>query len=401
MAPSPTSPTPAQPLGRVLVWITEDWFVLSHFRPLLRALVAGGADVCVATRDAGRRAEIEALGVRVAHFAVDRANIDPIRETVTAARFASLIRKERPDILHLIGMKPMVVGGLASKLAPGCDPALVLHVIGTGHVAVSQAFTVRKVVRPAALGVIAQLLSRPRSWVFTEQEDDLAFLINGGARPGQRFTILGGAGVDPEHFAPMPPPSGDVPTVGYVGRMIRVKGVDTLVAAFGLLGERGVRVRASLYGACDAGNPDALSEDALAALSADPASQITWHGPIRDVRQAWAGADMFVLATRGGEGMPRAMLEAAACARPLIVTDVPGCRTFVRNGVEGFVVAPGDASGLADAIERLAADPGMRQRMGLAARARVLSGYTERHVEEGILAGYRALSAIGPAKAAP
>lgn len=394
MAPQTTSATPAAPLGRVLVWITEDWFVLSHFRPLLRALVAGGADVCVATRDAGRRGEIEALGVRVAHFPVDRANLDPLRETVTAARLARLIRQERPDILHLIGMKPMVVGGLAMKLAAGCDPGLVLHVIGTGHVAVSQSFTVRRIVRPAALGVIAHLLSRPRSWVFTEQEDDLAFLAGGGARPGPRFTILGGAGVDPDHFAPLPPPDGAVATVGYVGRMIRVKGVDTLVAAFGLLGERGVPVRGDLYGACDAGNPDALREDDLRALSADPASKITWHGPIRDVREAWARADIFVLATRGGEGMPRAMLEAAACARPLIVTNVPGCRTFVRDGVEGLVVPPGDAVALAGAIERLARDPELRRRMGGAARQRVLGGYTERHVADAILAGYRGLAAI-------
>lgn len=401
MAPSTTSPKPIRPLGRILVWITEDWFVLSHFRPLLRALVDAGADVCVATRDAGRSAEIAALGVRLAHLPVDRAGLDPLREGATAARLAAIVRRERPDVVHLVGMKPIVVGGLALKLAPGCDPRLVLHMIGIGHLAISQAWPVRAVVRPVALRFIAHLLSRPRSWLFTEQEEDLAFLMAGGAAPGPRHTILGGAGVDPAHFAPLPAPGGAIPTVGYVGRMIHSKGVDTLVAACAALARRGVRVRADLYGATDPGNPEALSEATLQRLSTDPDAQVAWHGPIADVRRAWAAADIFVLAARTREGMPRAMLEAAACARPLIVTDVPGCRSFVRDGIEGLVVSPGDAVGLADAIERLAGDPGLRQRMGAAARERVLSGYTEGHVAQGILAGYRALSAIGVAKAAP
>ena len=102
----------------------------------------------------------------------------------------------------------------------------------------------------------------------------------------------------------------------------------------------------------------------------------------------WRHADIFVLPARSREGMPRALLEAAACARPLVVTDVPGCRHFVRDGVEGFIVPPEDADALADALERLARDPELRLRMGEAARLRLLHGFTEAHVKQSLRAAY-------------
>ena len=103
---------------------------------------------------------------------------------------------------------------------------------------------------------------------------------------------------------------------------------------------------------------------------------------------------MFVLPARGGEGMPRAMLEAAACARPLVVTDVPGCRHFVRDGVEGLVVPPNDVAALAEALHRLASDRELRERMGAAARRRLLEGFTEAHVKDVLRSAYRRLARV-------
>jgi glycosyltransferase involved in cell wall biosynthesis len=112
---------------------------------------------------------------------------------------------------------------------------------------------------------------------------------------------------------------------------------------------------------------------------------------VKDVREVWRHADIFVLPARNREGMPRAMLEAAACARPLIVTDVPGCRHFVRDGIEGIVVPAGDASALAEALLRLARDHTLRVRMGEAARLRVLQGFTEEQLKQSVFAVYVSL----------
>ena len=116
-----------------------------------------------------------------------------------------------------------------------------------------------------------------------------------------------------------------------------------------------------------------------------------WLGHVADVQEVWRHADIFVLPARSREGMPRALLEAAACARPLVVTDVPGCRHFVRDGVEGFIVPPEDAEALADALERLARDPELRLRMGEAARLRLLHGFTEAHVKQSLRAAYASM----------
>ncbi len=379
---------------RVLLVLTEDWFVLSHFRAMIRALGGIAREVIVVTRDTGRIDEITELGARVIPFDVRRKGMNPVLETLGGARLSAILRQEKPDVIHLVGMKPIITGALALDMAPSLLPRVVVHMIGIGHVAISQSWPIRRVIRPTVLAYIARLLRRYPSWLFVEQTDDLAFLTDGGARPGPRVTVLGGAGVDTDHFAALPAPTGPVPVAGYVGRMIRSKGVDTLVEACAILGRRGIAVRADLYGACDAGNPESLTEDYLRRLTAEPAAQVRWHGPLRDVREAWRTSDVFVLAARSREGMPRAMLEAAACGRPLVVTDVPGPRSFVRDGVEGFVLPIENPERLADALARLAGDPELRRRMGAAARARVLDGFTETAVCDGVVKGYRELALL-------
>ena len=180
-----------------------------------------------------------------------------------------------------------------------------------------------------------------------------------------------------------------MPVAAFVGRMIRPKGIDVLMEALDRLKRRGVPLRLELYGGSDAGNPEALPVEDLKAWCANRNAQ--WFGHVSDVREIWRRADIFVLPARSREGMPRALLEAAASARPLIVTDVPGCRHFVRHGVEGFLVPPGNADALAVALERLARDPDLRKRMGEAARLRLLHGFTEAQVKQSLRAAYTSL----------
>jgi glycosyltransferase involved in cell wall biosynthesis len=163
------------------------------------------------------------------------------------------------------------------------------------------------------------------------------------------------------------------------------------MSAFERLEAQGSPLRLELYGPSDL-NPDAIAPDLLETWC--KAHNARWPGRTSNVREVWQHADMFVLPARGGEGMPRAMLEAAACARPLIVTDVPGCRHFVRDGVEGLVVPPNDVAALAEALHRLASDRELRERMGAAARRRLLEGFTEAHVKDVLRSAYRRLARV-------
>jgi glycosyltransferase involved in cell wall biosynthesis len=162
-----------------------------------------------------------------------------------------------------------------------------------------------------------------------------------------------------------------------------------LVAAHAQLRERGVALDLALYGAPDANNPDAVTPETLAAWSAQPG--LSWHGQVNDVRNVWREADIAAVPTLGGEGVPRAMLEAAACGRPIVASDVSGCNHFVRQGVEGALVPAGDAQALAAALERLAVDAELRRRQGDAARQRLLDGYTTEAVGRAIREAYRTI----------
>jgi glycosyltransferase involved in cell wall biosynthesis len=170
--------------------------------------------------------------------------------------------------------------------------------------------------------------------------------------------------------------------VAVVARMLWSKGIDLAVEAVRIAKAQGAAIELSLYGAPDPSNPKAIPEATLKAWNAEPG--ISWHGATRDVAAVWRDHHVACLPSRGGEGLPRTILEAAACGRAIITTDVPGCRTFVRANVDGKIVPPDDAAGLAEAFLSLANDPNLVARMGQAARARVLDGFTERDVMDSV-----------------
>jgi glycosyltransferase involved in cell wall biosynthesis len=199
---------------------------------------------------------------------------------------------------------------------------------------------------------------------------------------GSRVTILGGAGIDPEALRPAPLPAQPPLKVAVVARMLWSKGIDVAVEAVRAARAKGGAIELSLYGAPDPSNPKAIPESTLKAWSAEPG--MTWHGVTQDVAAVWRDHHVACLPSRGGEGLPRTLLEAAACGRAIATTDVPGCRTLVRDGVEGRLVPSGDPVSLAEALLTLSTQPDVVARMGEAARARVLDGFTERDVMDSV-----------------
>lgn len=373
----------ALPFRKILLVVTEDWFVLSHFKPLIRGLRASADDVVVATRDSGRLREIAALGVRTIDIDLARRATDPRLVLSTAQRLGALIAREQPDAVHLIALKPIVLGALA--LRGRRDLAVGVHLTGLGHLGIATSFK-GQLLRRGVFTLFRALLRRSRARLFVENEDDLQ---HAPPTARQAAVVLGGAGVDPVQFAALPHP--DQPVAAYVGRLIRSKGVDVLIDAARILRAANTPVPLRLFGGIDTDNPDAYTRDEIEAWQRDGLA--SWEGHVDDVRTVWRDAAIAVAPSRGGEGLPRAVLEAAASARALIVTDVPGNRRFVRDGIEGFVVPADDAVALSRALAMLAGNGARRRAMGDAARQRLLDGFTERHVEAAIIAAYRDLAA--------
>ena len=171
--------------------------------------------------------------------------------------------------------------------------------------------------------------------------------------------------------------------------MLWSKGVDLAVEAVRLARAEGAKVTLTIHGAPDPSNPKAIPEATLKEWAARPG--IEWAGPTRDIEGVWKAHHLCILPSRGGEGLPRTILEAASCGRAILTTDVPGCRSFVRDGQDGMVVPADDAAALARALVALAGAPRLAERMGESARARLLDGHTERDVMNGVKALYLGL----------
>ena len=369
--------------GRKLVFVvTEDWFFASHFLPMARAARELGLEVAVVTRVKAYREAIEATGARVIPLQAERRSLNPMAAGYASGQLASILRAEKADLVHCIALRSILVGGFAASLA-GVDRR-VYALTGLGFLGARTDYVGRLAQR--AVRLLVRGLETARTRYLFENTDDPRLL---GLDPtGPRVTIVGGAGIDPEALRPTPLPPRPPLRVALVARMLWSKGVDLAVEAVRAARARGAAVELSLYGAPDPSNPKAIPEATLRAWADEPG--IAWYGATRDVAAVWRDHHVACLPSRGGEGLPRTLLEAAACGRALLTTDVPGCRSFVRDGVDGLVVPPNDAVRLADALALLAEQPDLIPRMGEAARARVIDGFTERDVMNGVKSLYAA-----------
>jgi len=370
---------------KIALLVSDDWLVLSHFRPLIGVLKAIAHSLVVVTGSSGRLNEIEALGARVISFDFQRSNT-PLRHAASAWALARILEAESPDVVHLVAARPIALGGLALKLIT--IPHVVVHLTAQGAMPAAGGH-LRSRYRSAAVRLLASIVRRASCYVLVETPEELRRLRAAGADPGPRFAVLGGGGVDPQAFPPLPPPANDIPVAAYVGRMVGSDGLGLLMDAYERLAARGGRLQLELCGTCDG---DAWDAEGLKALSTwCRRSSARWLGQVDNAIDVWRHADFLVLPGTSDGGISRALLEAAACARPLIVSDAPGSRHFVRQEVEGLLVPPENAGALADAMQRLAADAELRVRMGEAARLRLLHGFTVAHVSNALQASYQSM----------
>ena len=375
---------------KLMIFVTEDWFFVSHFLSVAKAAQAAGFAVSVHVRieTPALRERIEAEGIRVIPSAHRRGHFGPVAMLGHVGRFARLLRRERPDVLHLVSLRLIVLGGLAARLAG--VRSRVLAVTGLGLIAASSTIKARCARRAFGWALRGPLLGGPRVAYVFENRQDPGLL--GLSPDGPKVTIVGGAGIDPAREPVQLMPEGPPPLrLALVARMIASKGVDVAVTALRLARTAGYDIRLTLAGAPDSQNPRAFTAEQLASWGREPG--VVWMGHVPDVQALWRDHHVVCVPSRGGEGLPRSLLEGAAAGRAVLTTATPGCATFTRDGVEGLVVPPGDAKALAAAMGQLAADPDLVRRMGQAARARVLDGFTTEAVASRFVAVYRDLAA--------
>ena len=371
--------------GRTIVYlVTEDWYFLSHRLPLARAARDAGARVVVATRINDDRAALEGEGFTVAPIPFDRSGLNPIADLKTLAAIRRLYRCERPDLVHHVAMKPTLYGTLAALLEG--VPQVVNAMAGMGFLFISQGLKAR-LLRPAIRGAMGWLNRRPRVSVIVQNDDDRTLFREELGVPDGRIATIRGSGVDVDALRPAaPPPISDTapPVALCLSRMLWDKGIGELVEAARLVKGRGVPLIVRLVGPSDA-NPASIPREVIDGWVAD--GLVEAAGKTRDVAGEYARSHIAVLPSYR-EGLPKSLLEAAACGRPIVATDAPGCREVCLEGETGFRVPVRSVEPLAEALERLARDAELRARLGAAARRLAEERFSVERITDETLALY-------------
>ena len=370
--------------SKLLFLVTEDWYFCSHRLPIARAARDAGAEVIVATRVRAHGPEIERERFRLMPLPWRRRSTNPWREFWALVAIVRLYRRERPDIVHHVALKPAVYGGVAARIVHG--PIQINAIAGLGFTEVSRSLRAR-VLRRAMRTVLRAAWWGPRAHAIVQNREDADVLSDAGLLDRANVHLIRGSGVDVERFRAVAEPGGRIVAV-YAGRFIWSKGIGELVEAARILQARGIDIDVRLVGEPDLENPEAIPARVLRAW--EKQGLVTCRPWTRDITAVWGEAHIAVLPSYR-EGLPKALLEASACGRPIVASDVPGCRECVVPEENGLLVPARDARSLADAMARLAADAELRRRMGQNGRARVERYFSERQVVQETLDLYRRL----------
>lgn len=369
---------------KLLIVVNNPAFFLSHRLPIALAAKQAGYDVHVATMHGPSVPEIVGHGLTHHIIPLSRSGKNPMQELHSIYALWRLFRRLQPDIVHAVTIKPVLYGGIAARLAR--VPAFVAAVSGLGYL-----FTRHSgrfdVVRTAAITLYKLALGHANSRVIFQNGNDLAVLRDAGVVRNRQAVLVRGSGVDLNKFRAVPEPH-DTLTVVMASRLLRDKGVVEFVGAARQVATQRPNVRWVLAGSIDLGNPASLTEAELAAWRQEGIVQCV--GEQHDIASLYAESSMVVLPSYR-EGLPKSLIEAAACARAVVTTDVPGCRDAITPDVTGLLVPARDANALADAILCLIDDAGLRQRMGQAGRQLAEREFDIRQVQQAHLDVYASL----------
>ena len=386
------------PSPKVLLVANTSWYLHNFRLPLLQDLRDAGYQVEAVAPYDSYTPLLQAEGFTVHPWLVARRSINPLLEAHALVDLLRIVQREQPALVHHFTIKACLYGTIAAKFAH--VPRVINAVTGLGHVFLGTRKRTR-LMRRALKPVYRAVFSARRATVVFQNAADQEKLINLGITVGARTQLIRGSGVDIAHFDPAallpgladgqvsPPGEFHSPLrVLFPSRLINEKGVRELLQACRALWDRGVSLELLVAGALDDGNRSSLTPAELAELRAEP--RIRCLGHVSDMRGLYASSDLVVLPS-WREGLSRALIEAAAMERPIITTDVPGCRDVIDHGHSGLLVPLKNADALRLAIALLIEQPDLARQFGLAARRKVVQEFAVSLVNERTLATYKRL----------
>jgi glycosyltransferase involved in cell wall biosynthesis len=355
---------------------------------MARAARDAGFDVHIAAPEGKAAQTLLSEGFRFHSVAMTRSGLHPWKELATIAALFSLYRKLQPDLVHHLRLKPVLYGGLAAYGAR--VPAVVGLLTGLGYVFIAETRKAAVIRRLVTLSCKVAFRHGNQRIIFQNPDDQFVFVQN-KILPARQTALIKGSGVDVNTYLPTPEREG-VPVVVLASRMLRDKGVDEFVDAARSLRAAGVPARFVLVGETDPGNPTAIRAEQLRQWA--DTGVVEWWGHQANMKDVLAQAHVVCLPSLR-EGVPKVLIEAAACGRAIVTTDAPGCREIVRNGENGLLVPVRDSRALAEALRLLVENAPLRAGMGLKGRDIAVQEFSIERVVRETLGVYRELLANG------
>lgn len=363
---------------KFVFYANTDWYLYNFRLSTALRLKEHGHDVVMLSPPGDFGLRFADHGLRWIRLAMDRASLNPLREAATLHALTRVLRAERPDLLHNFTVKCAVYGALAARAAR--VPAVVNAVAGMGYVFSSDAALARTL-RPMVKLLMRGALGGEGSRLILQNPDDAEVFVRARLVPERHIRVIRSSGVNLSRFQP-PQRQQEVRQplrVLLAARLLREKGVGEYVEAARRLRADGRDIQCVLAGTPDPGNPRSVSHAEVEQWARE--GVVDWRGHVDDMPGLMRTIDVMALPSYYREGVPKSLIEAAACGLAIVTTDLPGCREVVReHGVDGMHVAPRDAGSLAAVLAQLDDDRTLLSRLGARARENAMQHFDERMV---------------------
>ncbi len=349
-------------MKKLLFVVNVDWFFVSHRLPIALKAIENGYEVHLLCAITDRKEYLQNLGLVVHPFSFTRSGKNIFSELASVFRLYRQVKCIKPDLVHLVTIKPVLYGGAVARLAK--VPSVVCAISGLGFLFAERRGLLNRLLLGSVLSLYRIAMGHSNQRVIFQNPTDMKALVDAGGVSTDKVRMIRGSGVDLQDYPLMPEVTG-IPVVMMASRLLKDKGVLEFVEAASLLKVKGIKAHFKLVGEVDSGNPASVTVEDIDIWQGE--GNVDCLGFRSDIAKLFSQAHLAVLPSYR-EGLPKVLIEAAACGRAVITTDVPGCRDAIDPDVTGILIPARDAKALADAIEQLVNDVSLRQQMGQAGR---------------------------------
>lgn len=360
MIPPPAS---SKKKVKILFIVNVDWFFVSHRLPIAISAIESGYDVHLACQYTQYKTKLQNLGITTHELFLSRKPSAYLHLLIGYLQVFHLLMIHRPDIVHLITLPAILLGGVSSKLLN--IRSVVYSVPGLGH-GFSDQTQLQKLRKKLITKILSTSLSHPRKTVIVQNKSNYAFLTEEANIHQNEIKLILGSGVDLKLYKSTPLPTNNIPCVLFASRLLKTKGVFEFVSAAKAIRKLGIKANFIVVGKPDPSNPASITTEELRTIQDEGHVQLCGFSP--SIVQSLRSSSLLVLPSTYHEGLPKVLCEAAASGRPSITTNLPGCRDAVIDGITGLVVEPRDQEQLISAISLLIMNKTLAQEMGKNAR---------------------------------